>query len=157
MGSRKAHEGAERVYVAAEKWIDCALRNDDSLFTPGKPIWSSECLAELRDRFLERPDVGEGNFYEQLKTQLEGCSAESHQLMAEVLYVHLLFISEGGMRGDTKKERVEQVLGWGAPISKVPSDLVNGLSPGLGGPNGSSVPVRSMSASSSNSSISGRN
>ena len=133
MGSKKTHQGAERVYVAAEKWIDCALRNDDSLFTPGKPIWSRDCLVELRDRFLERPDVGEGNFYQKLETQLEGCSAGAYQLMAEVLYVHLLFISKGGMRGDTKKEGVEQVLGWGAPLSTVPGDLVNALSPGLGG------------------------
>ena len=134
MGSRKTHEGAEGVYVAAEKWIDCALRNDDSLFIPGKPIWSRECLAELRDRFLEHPDVGEGDFYQKLEAQLEGCSAGAYQLMAEVLYVHFLFISKGGMLGDTKKKRVEQVLDWGAPLSAVPGDLVNGLSPGLGGP-----------------------
>ena len=134
MSSRKTHEGAEGVYVAAEKWIDCALRNDDSLFTPGKPIWSRDGLAELRDRFLQRPDIGEGDFYEKLETQLEGCSAEAYQLMAEVLYVHFLFISEGGMRGDTKKERVERVLGWGASLSTVRDDLVKGLSRGLGGP-----------------------
>lgn len=133
MGSRKTHEGAEKVYVAAEKWIDCALRKDDSLFTPGKPIWSRDCLVELRDRFLERPTVGEGDFFQRLETQLEGCSAEAYQLMAEALYVHHLFISERRMRGDTKKEQVEQVLGWGARLSTVPSDLVNGLSPGLGG------------------------
>ena len=134
MSSRKTHEGAEGVYVAAEKWIDCALRNDDSLFTPGKPIWSRDCLAELRDRFLQRPDIGEGDFRERLKTQLEGCSTKAYQLMAEVLYVHLLFISESGMGGDRKKQRLEEVLGWGAPLSTVPSDLVSGLSPGLGGP-----------------------
>ena len=133
MGSRKAHEGAERVYVAAEKWIDCALRKDDSLFTPGKPVWSRDCLVELRDRFLERPTVGEGDFFQRLEKQLYGCSAEAYQLMAEALYVHHLFISERRMRGDTKKEQVEQVLGWGARLSTVPSDLVNGLSPGLGG------------------------
>lgn len=134
MGSRKTHEGTERVYVAAEKWIGCALRSDDSLFTPGKPIWSRDGLVELRAHFLERPEVGEGDFFQRLETQLEGCSAESYQLMAEVLYVHLLFISEGWMGDDTKKERVERVLRWGAPLSTVPGDLVNGLSPGLGGP-----------------------
>ena len=134
MGSKKTQEGAGRVYGAAKKWIDCALRNDDSLFTPGKPIWSRDGLAELRTRFLERPDVGDGNFFQRLETQLEGCSAEAYQLMAEVLYVHLLFISDSWMRDDRKKERVERVLGWGAPLPTVPSDLVNGLSPGLGGP-----------------------
>ena len=134
MGSRKTHEGAERVYAAAEKWIDCALRNDDSLFTPGKPIWSRECLVELRDRFLERPEVGDGDFYEKLKTQLKGCSTEAYQLMAEVLFVHFLFISERRMGGNTKKGKIEQTLGWGAPLTTVPGDLVNGVFTGLGGP-----------------------
>ena len=55
MGSRKTHEGAEAVYAAAQKWVDCALRKDDSLFTPGKPIWSSRWLGELRERFLDNP------------------------------------------------------------------------------------------------------
>ena len=27
--------GRERVYEAASRWVDAALRNDDSLFTPG--------------------------------------------------------------------------------------------------------------------------
>ncbi len=131
MGSRKTHEGAERVYVAASKWIDCALRNDGSLFTPGKPTWSRDGLAELRDRYLERPNVGEGNFYEKLQAQLVGCSAEAYQLMAEALYVHFLYMTS--MRGDTKKRQVELVLGWGAPLSSIHSDLAHGLSPGLGG------------------------
>ena len=134
MSSRKTHKGAEKVYSAAEKWVDCALRNDDSLFTPGKPIWSSDVLIELRSRFLDHPDVGEGDFYGKLKAQLDGCSAEAYQLMAEALYIHFLFISESGMRRDTKKNRVEQVLGWGSPLSTIPSDLVEGLSSGLGGP-----------------------
>ena len=133
MSSRKVHEGAGRVYAAAERWIDCALRNDDSLFTPGKPIWSRNHLTELQDRFLARPDLGDGDFFQKLKLQLEGCSAEAYQLMAEVLYVHLLFIAESAMGGDTKKERVERVLGWDAVLSTVPGDLVDGLSPGLGG------------------------
>ena len=131
MSSKKDREGAERVYAAAEKWIDSALCNDGSLFTPGVPIWSKECLAELRDQFLERPDVGEGGFYPRLEMQMERCSPEAYQLMAEVLYVHLLFSDK--MRGDTKKEQVERVLGWGASLSTVPSDLIKGLSPGLGG------------------------
>ena len=58
MGSRKTYDGAEKVYEAAELWVDRALRTDDSLFTPGEPIWSSRWLRELRERFLDRPDEG---------------------------------------------------------------------------------------------------
>ena len=50
MGSRMTGPEAERVYEAAQKWVDCALRKDDSLFTPGKPIWTRDLLGELRRR-----------------------------------------------------------------------------------------------------------
>lgn len=46
------------VYKAAELWVERALKSDDSLFTPGVPIWSSEWLGELRERFLNQPDAG---------------------------------------------------------------------------------------------------
>jgi len=54
MGSRRAR--ADSVYKAASKWVESALRTDDSLFTPGKPIWSSRWLGELHERFLNHPD-----------------------------------------------------------------------------------------------------
>ena len=43
MGTRITGGGAEKVYAAAEKWVQRALRTDDSLFTPGEPVWSSRC------------------------------------------------------------------------------------------------------------------
>ena len=56
MGTRITADGAERVYDAAALWVERALRTDDSLFTPGKAIWSSHWLGELRGRFLDDPD-----------------------------------------------------------------------------------------------------
>ena len=60
MGTRKIREGADRVYEAAQAWVDAALRSDSSLFTPGEAIWSSRWLKELREHFLDRPDVSGG-------------------------------------------------------------------------------------------------
>ena len=131
MGSKKTGGGVENLYAAAGIWVDRALRSDDSLFTPGRPIWSSRWLGELRRRFLDRPDEGVGGFYDKLKTQLEGSPPEVYQLMAEVLYEQFLIIWKGGMGGETKKSQVEQVLGWGAPVSTIPNDLVDALSPGI--------------------------
>jgi hypothetical protein len=34
-------------YAAAASFVDAALRQDDSLFTPGRPIWSLVYLQEL--------------------------------------------------------------------------------------------------------------
>ena len=131
MGSRKTHDGAEKVYEAAQRWVDCALRADDSLFTPGKAIWSSQWLQELRERFLDRPDEGGGDFYEKLETQLEGSPPEAYQLMAEVLYSHFLIIWSGTMRADTKEERIERVVGWSEQEIEIPAELAVGLTAGI--------------------------
>ena len=132
MGSRKKHEGADNVYAAAQLWVDRALRADDSLFTPGVPIWSSRWLGELRKRFLDRPDVGKGSFYEKLRKQLESSPPEVYQLIGEALYVHLLILSPGAMKGNTKLDRIQRVLGWSEQQIPVPEDkFASALSSGM--------------------------
>ena len=131
MGARKTGGGVERVYEAASKWVDCALRAAGSLFTPGEPIWSSRWLGELRERFVGRPDEGEGDFYQKLRRQLAGSPPEVYQLMGEVLYVHFLIIWRGSMRRDTKENRINQVLGWSEQQMEIPTELAAGLAPGI--------------------------
>ena len=133
MGSRMTGDGVEKVYAAAVTWVDRALRSDDSLFTPGTAVWSSRGLAELRTQFLDRPDEGPADFYDKLRAQLEGSPPEVYQLMAEVLYMQFLFAHANTMKAETKKNRIEQVLRWGAPIRAIPEDLVSGLERGIGG------------------------
>ena len=136
MGSRMTRDGVEKVYAAAATWVDRALRSDDSLFTPGIAIWSGQWLAELRTRFLDRPDerpADSADFFDKLEAQLEGSPPEVYQLMAEVLYVQLLFLHTDNMGASTKRNRVERVLGWGKKISAIPDDLRDGLAPGIGG------------------------
>ena len=123
--------GVEGVYAAAETWVDRALRADDSLFTPGTPIWRLEGLRELRSRFLDRPDEGRGDFFTKLRAQLRGSPAEVYQLMAEVLYAHFLIIGRRQMRGETKRSKIDEVLSWGAPISTLPDGVATGLTPGI--------------------------
>ena len=131
MGSRKTGEGFDKVYTAASTWVEHALNADDSLFDPGNSIWTAAGLKELRDRFLDRPDYGSGGFYNQLRQQLEDSPPEVYQLMAEVLYAQFLIIWHTGMRAATKREQVERVLGWGAPVQTIPDHLVEGLTPGI--------------------------
>ena len=131
MGAKKTTPSVENVYTVAGHWVECALRKDDSLFTPGKPIWSPALLQELRSHFLERPDLGEGGFYDKLRQQLEDCSPEAYQLMAEALFVQFLIIWHGQMGQDAKRSQVERVLSWGAPVSGIPNHLAVGLTPGI--------------------------
>ena len=131
MGSKKAGDSFDQVYAAAVAWVDCALRTNDSLFTPGISIWSIENLKQLRERFLDRPDYGTGGFYDKLRQQLENSPSEIYQLMGELLYVQFLIVWRTGMRGETKKNQVEEVLSWGAPVRSIPDELVGGLAQGI--------------------------
>ena len=143
MCARRTGNGVENVYATAAEWIDRGLVNDNSLFTPGTAIWTAERLGDLRRRFLDQPDDSNDDFYVKLERQLEGSPGEIYQLMAEVLFVHFLIIWEPSMRRETKQERVERVLGWGAPVKNLPVSLANALAPGfvnLGAGWGQSLP-----------------
>ena len=131
MGSRKTHEGADKVYAAAQLWVDRALRADDSLFTPGESIWTLKWLDELRERFLDRPDVGNGSFFDKLQAQLTDSPPQVYRLMAEVLYVHFLIVHRSTLGGNAKEDRLNQVLGWSDQDIRIPPDLVGALSDGI--------------------------
>lgn len=134
MGSRKTG-GFENVYTAAQKWIECALRSDDSLFTPGTPIWTGQRLGELREKFLDRADEWKGpGFFEKLKPLLSDSSPEVCQLMAEAVYTTNLFVWKGAVGRTQKQKRIEQVLGWTSTLAEIPSDLATGLEPGIAEP-----------------------
>ena len=132
MGTRKIREGADRVYEAAQAWVDAALRSDSSLFTPGEAIWSSRWLKELREHFLDRPDVSGGKFLEKLQQQLDGRPPQVHLLMAEALYFHRLIVSTRD--GTHKRRSIETVLGWSPSPVAVPEELNAALTPGIANP-----------------------
>ena len=66
-----------------------------------------------------------------MRQQLEDCSPEAYQLMAEALFVQFLIIWHGQMGQDAKRSQVERVLSWGAPVSGIPDHLAVGLTPGI--------------------------
>ena len=134
MGSRRTGNGVENVYAAAQAWADRCLRADDSLFTPGKAIWTPPRLAELRQRFLDQPDVPGKRFLDKLENQLTGSPPEVYQLMGEVLFVHYLIIHTSATKGTTKSSNINQVLGWSPSAVTIPPNLVARLSPGIADP-----------------------
>lgn len=138
MGSRMTGDGADKLYEAAQKWVDCALRADGSLFTPGKAIWTAGNLGKLREKFLDRPDETRRNFLVKLQEQLSGSPPELYQLMGEALYVHFLIIWYGAMKIDTKLERLNRVLYWSGEWAEsgktIPNHLIDGLRRGIANP-----------------------
>lgn len=117
------------VYQVVDRWIDAALRSDDSLFTPGKPIWSVDVLDEVRERFINQPDTGSQTFLEKLEKQLSGGSAAAYQLMGEVLHIH--FLPATNVTAVTKRRIIGTVLGWSPTPVPIPSDLSDALAGGL--------------------------
>ena len=128
MGSRV--RDAETVYAAAEAWVERGLRTDDSLFTPGRPIWTTELLDELQRHFLDHPDESGDRFLTKLERQLAGSKPEVHQLMAEVLYVY--FIVDRRKDSTDVEAQLNKVLGWSGGAMAIPVEMVAGLTPGLG-------------------------
>ena len=110
--------GDPAVYRIAERFVDAALRRDDSLFTPGKAIWSRPYFDELDERYVRNPDLSADSFEKKLAAQLAGASPEAHQLMAEVLYVY--YLPAGfNISGQTKRNKIAEVLSVSVSAAKV--------------------------------------
>ena len=131
MSARGTHyPEIRKVYDMAQRWVDQALRQDGSLFTPGEPVWTSELLGELRKRFLDNMDQSSDGFMDKLKRQLEDSPPEVYQLMAEALYVHFLFPSN--IRSDTKLTHIKNLLGWSSSQLSISGDVAESFALGLG-------------------------
>ena len=126
MGSRRTDYQAGNIYAAADLWVERALKSDDSLFTPGKAVWTPKNIAELRQRW---PDMIGGGFMNRLRPRLDGSRAEVYQLVGEALYVHYLFVFD--IQRKTKEDRINEALGWCGEKIEIPNDLATGLERGL--------------------------
>jgi 5-methylcytosine-specific restriction enzyme B len=119
------------VYDAAERFVDAALRHDDSLFTPGAPIWSLENINRLHHDFVEKPDDSSSSFVQKFQNQLQHSPPETIQLAGELVYVHLLPADRTG--GPAKRKLIHNVLGWSSSPVAIPSELDRALDTGVGG------------------------
>ncbi len=119
----------DELYRIAGLFVDRALRGDDSLFTPGVPVWSLETLKDLHTRFVGRPDTSDDSFVNKLHRQLADAPPRTLQLMGEVIYIHLLVPI--GIQGDTKRRLINTVLGWSPEPAAVPAGLSLALDRGI--------------------------
>src|SRR4051794_24181954 len=107
-------------YEAAARWVVSALRNDDSLFTPGIAIWTADNLDDLHARFVAKPDDSSDAFLGKFRRQLSEAPDATIQLAAEALYIHFLI---AWMSGAAKRAVIEPVLGWMREPVTIPPDL----------------------------------
>ena len=117
------------LYDAAQQFVDVALKGQDSLFTPGKPIWSDATIQDLYSRFVLHPDTGSDSFETKFQRQLKGAPADTFQLAGELIYIHLL--PGNSTTGKRKRELINAVLSWSPSPVEIPKDLANTLEKGI--------------------------
>ena len=102
----------ETVNAAAGKWVAAALESDGSLFTPGQEVWSGRWLDEIYRRFVEGAEERRGLHWDRIESWLVDADPPVIQLMAELLFVAYLPAKEKSVRAPSKRQRINQVLGW---------------------------------------------
>lgn len=131
MGRYNPNRDSRPVYAAAQEWAERCLVADGSVFSDELRLWRPELLDELDQRFVRNLDAGEGNFLEKLQEQLSGGSSECRQLMAELLWLLMLF--QSNIRPEKKRENVSEVWSWsGTPLPDNLPMLADAVIGGLG-------------------------
>ncbi|MBL7492509.1 AAA family ATPase [Frankia sp. AgB1.9] len=121
--------GEELVYAAALQVLERGFVQDDSVFTPGRAIWTQANARELASR-LAHPSAGAGSsFLDKLRSELAGAGLEVVQLAAELIYFHLLPGSV--MKGTTKRVAIRGVFGGMDGAVRLPADLDAALDSGV--------------------------
>ena len=120
---------ATPIFAAFDQLKQECLIGDKSLFAVG-PRWTADLLGELRQRFVESPDESSAVFLEKLKGQLAEASPEAIQLMAEMLWVLMLF--QSNVSASKKRENIEYVWGWSGsdfPVAQplMTDEVISGL------------------------------
>src|SRR5688500_8360464 len=89
--------------------MERCLISNGSLFS-NESVWTLANLDAL-DRFVvQRPDAGDGSFYEKLELQVADAPPGARKLMAEMLWALLLFPSN--ITEDMKRDSVVRVWDW---------------------------------------------
>ena len=124
----------EAVEEAGRRWVGSALASDGSLFTPGVSIWSQRWLEEIRGRLGERAEEPLDLGWDRIESRLRDADPSVVQLMAELLFVAYLPANEKSARAETKRVRINQVLGFSPETEslRIPEQLVAALGNGFG-------------------------
>lgn len=104
------HHFAEPVHAAASEWSRRCLFTDGSMFSDQLQLWTPRLLEELDQRFVQNLDTGEGDFFTKLETQLDQASPAGKQLMAEALWILMLF--QSNVTPGTKRDNIGRVWRW---------------------------------------------
>jgi 5-methylcytosine-specific restriction protein B len=111
--------------AAAWMVLGAGLRGEPSPFDSGVVSWTPENALEAVARIADSPDTSGASFMVKLRGQLEGASRGVVLLVAELLYIQALPLTNVG--ADTKRKRIMTVLGWLPDAPRIPSAIDAGF------------------------------
>ncbi len=121
--------GVNPIYEVAEEFVERVLRQDDSLFSHGTTVWSTELIDEFYRRFVLDPDHSNDPFMAKLRRQLDGAQDLTVQFVAELLFVHFLITASVG--GNAKRRVVQEVLSLMTTPVEIPPEMSKALDGGI--------------------------
>lgn len=105
-----------------------AMSDGDSVFTPGRPVWTLANAELLEEAFVNRPYEGGRSFDEKLVDQLRDVSDQALQLFAELWCMSLAPLAD--YNADTKQRLVQGILDKMSQPVTLPASVVTATEAG---------------------------
>jgi 5-methylcytosine-specific restriction protein B len=129
------HDSAEEEVIrAAGVFVERALVAGESVFSPGRIVWTDAVVRELEGTTIGQASIPGLSFIEQLASQLDNLSDDAKLLMAELVMLQLLPASTNAIGALKKAERVESVLRSMEHPVQIPLEFTSAFSGGAFNP-----------------------
>lgn len=115
---------------AAVVWRDQCLLENGSIFSE-ENLWTPENLDYLITYFVNNLDMGVGDYYEKLGSQLQPMPSHAKKLAAEMHW--LMFLCPGNIGVQSKKDGINKIWSWsGESLSNTHPMLTDEVLDGIG-------------------------
>ncbi|MFD1211097.1 AAA family ATPase [Arthrobacter sp. GCM10027362] len=119
---------------AAQLFTERGLRDGESVFSPGRTVWTRECFEELKTAFIDAPDESDRQFRDKLPVQMQQVSDDARLLMAEMIAWQFLPIHKTSIGKRAKEARVEIALNAMDHPVQVPEPIAQAFATGVAKP-----------------------
>lgn len=124
----------ELVRAAARQFAEHGLRDGQSVFSPGRTVWTKEEWTQLKHGFLDSPDSTNTGFEDKLPGQMANVTDSARLLMAEIIAWQVLPIDKSSIGQRKKEDRVAVALGTMEHPVQVPEDVSKAFAVGVASP-----------------------
>jgi hypothetical protein len=123
-----------QILKAADAWRQKCLLHDGSIFSD-QNLWTKQNIGDLRKLFVDNPILGaDKSFYDKLHEQIGNAKPEICQLASEAIWLLLLFVYEGSVGIDKKRERIAEVWKFSGETLPGSEQLADDCLKGLANP-----------------------